>query len=294
LHTSETSTSSLMNLDLEKIAAQTGDLPALPTVGMSALEMANDPNVSSRDLQFIISKDQALTARILKIVNSAMYCFQREVSILSHAISILGLDTVRSVIVAASVQSAFQIGGPAGKDLTTQLFWQHSWGAAIAAKALALSTGYANKEEAFTCGLIHDLGKLVMLRNRAELYREILNGVYQGRTTFCEAELQTFGFTHAQLGAVLAGKWSFPSQLAEAIACHHDFASASGHRQLAAIVCLANRMMALLEVGFQKDASLKLEEEEAARFLKLSAATLQKMVPEVKTVILTSPGNLQS
>ena len=121
-----------MNLDLEKIAAQTGDLPALPAVGMSALEMANDPNVSSRDLQFIISKDQALTARILKIVNSAMYCFQREVSILSHAISILGLDTVRSVIVAASVQSAFQIGGPAGKDLTTQLFWQHSWGAAIA------------------------------------------------------------------------------------------------------------------------------------------------------------------
>ncbi len=292
-HTTETPAYAPMHLDIETIVAGVGELPVLPGIMMKVLEMTNDSKVSSRDLQFVISKDHVLTARILKIVNSAMYGFRGEVSMLSHAISILGLDTIRSVIVAAAVQNMFQSGISSGKSLTTQLFWQHSWGTAIAAKVLALSTDYVNREEAFTCGLLHDLGKIVMLKNRQEVYGEILNGVYQGRTTFCEAELHIFGFTHAQVGAALACKWDFPPQLVEGIACHHEFTSSSEHRKLSAIISLANRMMTVLEVGFEKDRNLQLEEDEAALYLKLPAARLHKMVSDVQTVILTSLESVQ-
>src|SRR5512136_2082132 len=123
--------------DLQAIANRAGDLPAFPATAMAAMQLTEDQDVSTRELQAVIAKDQALTARILKIVNSAMYCFDREVATLSHAISILGLDTVRSIIVAAAVQQVFQKGAVPAADLTGRLFWEHSFGAAVAAKAIA-------------------------------------------------------------------------------------------------------------------------------------------------------------
>ena len=257
---------------------------------MTAMQLIDNPDVSVRALQAVIAKDQALTARILKIVNSAMFCFEREVSTLSHAITILGLDTVRSVIVAASVQQIFHMGPAAARDLTTRLFWEHSWGAAVAAKAIAAHTGYPVLEEAFTCGLLHDMGKMVMLKNQSHLYHEILNDVYRGQIDFCEAELQAFGFSHADLGALLALKWNFPPQLVEGILYHHEFAKAPGYCRLAAIASLADAMMVALEVGFRKDKSLILEHELSAAYLKLTAQALNRMAAEVQTMIPTLPG----
>jgi HD-like signal output (HDOD) protein len=277
-------------LDLQEIARNAGDLPALPETVVIAMRLINDPNVTANRLQLIIAKDQALTARILKIVNSAMFCFDREISTLSHAITILGLETVRSVIVAASVQQLAQATATSAKDLTTQLFWEHSWGAAVGAKAIAVFTRYPMSEEAFTCGLLHDMGKMVLLRNRGEQYREILNEVYRGTTTFCEAELRTFGFTHAHVGALLALKWHFPPQLVEGILYHHDFASAPNHPRLTAIATLADRMMASLGVGFCKDKSLKLEEEASTEHLRITLPILEKIVADVQVKIPTMPG----
>jgi len=279
---------------LQEIARNSGDLPALPGTAVMAMQLADKPEVSARELQFVIAKDQALTARILKIVNSAMYSFDREVSTLTHAIAILGLDTVRSIIVAAAIQQVFPSGSAAGKDLTSKLFWEHSWGTALAAKAIAVNTNYPVPEEAFTCGLLHDMGKMVILKNRGELYRDILSDVYRGATTFCEAESRAFGFSHAQVGALLSQKWRFPPQLTEAILYHHDCLAAPKHRKLAAIVALANGMMTVLEVGFQKDKSLKLEEEASAKCLTLSAQVLPRIVTDVQTMIHKLPAMTRS
>ena len=295
MNTHEHTAPGMQALNLDEVARNAGELPALPGIATTALNLIDDPRASARDIQFVIAKDQALTARILKIVNSVMYCFQREVSTLSHAIAILGTETVRSVIVAACMQQALQ-AGPAGsgQDLTTQLFWKHSWGAAVAAKAIAISTQYPVSEEAFTCGLLHDMGKMVMLKNRRDLYSEILNDAYRGETDFYQAELRVFGFTHVYIGALLVSKWRFPTQLIEGILYHHDFAASPNHRRLAAIAALADRMMALLEVGFIKDASLKLEEESSAEFLKLSEPVLRSMTADIRTMILTLPGGAKS
>jgi putative nucleotidyltransferase with HDIG domain len=285
----ETSLPELQVRDLRAIALQAGDLPALPDTAMTGMQMMDNPRVNARELQSVIARDQALTARILKIVNSAMYCFEREVSTLSHAITILGLDTVRSILVAAAVQQVFPSGSAGSKDLTTRLFWEHSLGAAVAAKVIAARTGYPVVEEAFTCGLLHDMGKMVLLKNRSTLYREILSEVYRGGATFQEAEQQTFGFTHAHVGALLAQKWHFPQQLVEATLYHHDCLAAPRHRILAAIAALADASMIFLEVGFQKNKSLQLAEEASARHLQLTAPVLQTMILDVQKMILTLP-----
>jgi putative nucleotidyltransferase with HDIG domain len=275
---------------LEQIAKTAGDLPAFPAVAMQALQLSEDPKTSARQLQFIIAKDQALTSRILKIVNSAMYSFQREVSTLSHAIAILGFDTVRSIIVAATVRQVFPTGNKRGPGLTNQLLWQHSWGAAVAARAIAVSVCHRNADEAFTGGLLHDIGKMVLLTNREAFYGEILNAVHRGETSFHKAETERFGFSHADVGALLASKWNFPSQLVQAILHHHDTVPPSAGGPLPAITTLSNRMMALLEIGFEKDKTLKLEEEPAARLLELEGPELQKLTAEVELVLSKTPG----
>lgn len=280
-------------VSLQEIAKSAGDLPSIPGPAMEAMQLTQNPDVNVRALQSIIAKDQALTARVLKIVNSAMYNFGREVSTLSHAIAILGLDTVRSIIVAAALQQVFKPGSAAGKDLTSKLFWEHSWGAAVAAKAIAGHIGYPAPEEAFTCGLLHDMGKMVMLQNQSRRYQEILNKVYCGNETFSKAELRVFGFSHAQVGALLALKWRFPPQLVEAILCHHGFTEAPEFRRLAAIASLADSLMIALEIGFQKDKSLNPEEEESAKYLKLSGSVLDKLAAEVRAMVPTLTGRVQ-
>jgi putative nucleotidyltransferase with HDIG domain len=277
-------------VSLQDIAGSCGDLPALPGTAIQAMQLSEDPNVNARSLQGVISRDQALTARILKIVNSAMYCFEREVSTLSHAIAILGLDTVRSVIVAAAVQQTFRASSAAGKDLASKLLWEHSMGAAMAAKAIAGRAGYGVFEEAFTCGLLHDLGKMVLLKNQTPIYTEILNRVYCGESSFSEAEISAFGFSHVHVGALLATRWRFPAQLVEGILYHHDFTAAPAHRRLAAIASMADSFMIHLEIGFRRDPSLNLENEPAASYLNLTPPVLQKIAAELRTMIPRLPG----
>jgi hypothetical protein len=144
-------------LNLSALIAKVKDLPPLPSIVMKAMEMTLDPNISIRNLQQVISQDQALSAKILRIVNSAMYALRREVSTVSHAVAVLGLETVKSVIMAASAERVFN----SAKDLGTKLMSDHSWGTALTARLIARRVRYENPEEALICGLMHDIGKPV-------------------------------------------------------------------------------------------------------------------------------------
>jgi len=274
---------------IEQIGKFTGELPSLPGAAFKALELINNPNVTARELQFEIARDQALAARIMKIVNSAMFCFEREVSSLAHAISILGLDTIRSIIVTASVQQVFKYGKGGTKNFPAKLFWQHSWGAAVAAKAIALQKGYQSSDEAFTCALLHDLGKMVMMRNRVDQYAPVVDEVSRGDASFRQAELRVFGFTHAHVGSLLALKWRFPSQLVEGILYHHDPDNAPKHQRLAAIVCFANLMMRYLGIGIEKDSSMNLGEQSSARSLNLNQSSVEKLLNGVENLMSSMP-----
>jgi len=272
-------------LNLKSIAARTGDLPPLPAVALKALERTKDPYVTAAELQGVISGDQALAAKILRIVNSPIYALVREVSTVSHAVAILGLETLRSIIMAASVQQVFQSGGARVRDLGAKLLSDHSWGSATACRLLAREVRYRNQEEAFLCGLMHDLGKPVLLRNCPEIYTSLINEVYLGRTTFHEAEMGRLGFSHAHVGALLAEKWNFPPQLSEAIGYHHTPVAAPNHSVLASITSLANQIMIVLGIGFERDRGAKPAEHPSARLLGISSKALDAITEEVRSAL---------
>jgi putative nucleotidyltransferase with HDIG domain len=269
------------SVNLSDLVAKVKDLPPMPAVIMKAMEAAQDPDVPIRTLQLLISQDQALSAKILRIVNSAMYALRREVSTVSHAVSVLGLNTVRSVIMAASVERVFQTS----KDLGAKLMSDHSWGAALAARAIAKRINYENIEEALICGLMHDIGKPVMMQNLKSHYTEILSEVYKGQASFHQQELLTFGFSHAHVGALLARKWNFPPQLAEAVGYHHNPLSAPAYKQLSCIINLGNLMMITIGVGFEKDKNLILEKQPSAEFLKLNGPALTTITSDVQATM---------
>jgi len=272
-------------MQAEEIVSRAGDLPLFPQTAMKALRLSENPNSSPKELQAVISVDQALTARILKIVNSAMFSFPREISTLSHAVAILGMQKVRSIIMAASVQNMFESNGSRPPGLASQLLWKHSLGSALAAKALALRIRYHNEEEAFTGGLLHDIGQMILLKNHERDYQDIIQSVVRNKSEFHQAEVDKFGFAHPQVGSLLAARWHFPNQLVDAILYHHDPPSASKYPKLAAVVSLGNLTMRVLEVGFVKDAALKLEESPAALFLRLDAGVLRQVAAEVQPML---------
>jgi putative nucleotidyltransferase with HDIG domain len=268
-------------LNINELIAKVKDLPPLPGIVIRAMEMALDPNVSVRDLQLLISKDQALSAKILRIVNSAMYALRREVSTVSHAVAVLGIQTVSSVIMAASVERVFN----SAKDLGTKLMSEHSWGAALAARAIAKRVRYENPEEALVCGLMHDIGKPVMLMNLQPRYNEIISEVYKGNSNFNQMELLSFGFSHAHVGALLARKWNFPPQLAEAVGYHHNPLSAPSYRQLACIINLANLFMIAMGIGFEKNREIDLEKQPSAENLNIAGPAIGALITDIQVAI---------
>ena len=272
--------------NINELISKVKDLPPLPNIVSRAMEIAHDPNGSVRELQILIAKDQALSAKILRIVNSAMYALRREVSTVSHAVSVLGIDTVFSVIMAASVENVFQ----SAKSLGTKLFSEHSWGTAIAARAISMRIQYEKPEEALISGLMHDIGKPILMQNFSDQYNEIANDVYRGATSFHQSELLAFGFSHAHVGALLARKWNFPPQLSEAVGYHHNPINAPNFRKLACIVSLANSLMISMEIGFQKDKTLKVEELPAAEELELNKPALDTLTTEIQSGIKATSG----
>ena len=284
-------TGALANMDLKRLAARAGDLPPLPALAVQALQMTKDPKVTARDLQRVITRDQALTARILRTVNSAMYSLRREVSTVSHAVAILGMDAIRSIIMSASVQPVLLLGTAKGSDLGSKLLWEHSWGAALASRVLAQRTRYSDLEEAFLAGLMHDIGKPILMKNFPDRYAQVMADVYGGRAGFHAIEIEAFGFSHAHVGALVAERWHFPSQLAEAIGFHHDPLVAAAHPQLSCITNLANSMMIQLEVGFEKKKDLDLAAEPSCGFLQIGPSALQEILAEVRESLRT-PANL--
>jgi putative nucleotidyltransferase with HDIG domain len=269
--------------NLKLIAARIRDLPPLPATALRAMQMTKDPMVTATELQAVISQDLGLCARILRIVNSAAFSLRREVSTVSHAVTILGMEALRSIIMAASIQQFSESGMKKAGSLATKLMADHSWGAAVAARVIARHIRYGNLEEAFLCGLMHDLGKPALLLCLSGKYLEIINEVYRGASTFYQSEMSMLGFSHAQLGAIMAEEWNFPPHLCEAIGFHHEPLSAPSFGKLACITALSNRIMIYLEIGFEKDRATGLEGLTEAQHMKLNRNALESIVREVQS-----------
>jgi putative nucleotidyltransferase with HDIG domain len=231
-----------MGKDANELLNKIEDLPPLPAVAAKVMGMAEDDRTSAMDLAQVLSTDQALTAKLIRISNSAYYGFARRISTVREAVVMLGFKQVRQVSVGASMMNAFKrTGVDDGFDL--DLFWGHSVAVAVASEALAKKTLGAKPEDAFTAGILHDIGRLVL---RQEMPREFADAVRLARLGECslhEAELHTTGFAHDEIGQALGELWKFPGHLVDAVRCHHDDTLTASADGLAGVVAQANRLM---------------------------------------------------
>lgn len=208
-----------MNKELEHAIMTAGDLPTIPVVATRVMQMMEDMKTTADDLAKAVASDPAVAARVMKISNSAFYGCQRQIQTLSSAIVVLGFNTLKSLVVAASVKQVYKPFG-----LTEQMLWEHSFGAALAARMIASKTKVVNDEEAFLAGLFHDIGKIIMNSLDHDKFQDLMQHCYNGDIPFDEAEKTYFPFTHDEVGAFVIKKWNFPEILTTAVLHHHDFA----------------------------------------------------------------------
>lgn len=210
-------------LSSEQVAARLKQLPSLPSSVSELLSSFVNEDVNVDRIASQIALDQGLTARVLRVANSSFYGLQSKVGTIHEAVVVLGFRAVRSMVLAVGVNGAFRVEQCPGFDV--QAYLRHGVGVGLAARVLA-PLARQNAELAFTAGLLHDIGELVLASNFAKPYCEALAYRKRHDVSLQEAEQEILGITHAEVGGLLAETWRFPPVLREAVADHHSPARA--------------------------------------------------------------------
>lgn len=267
-----------MNKDLEKTIMTAVDLPTIPVVATKVMQLIGSETATAEELARVVASDPAVAARVIKISNSAFYGCQRQIQSLSSAIVILGFNTLKSLVVAASVKQVYKPFG-----LTEKMLWEHSFGAGLAARIIASNTRFANEEECFLGGLFHDIGKIIMNSLDPEKFQAAMQKCYNYGVPFSEAEKSIFPFTHDEVGGYVIKKWNFPDALMNAVMQHHQlaFADPSDIYQihLTAVVSLADLFCIKSGIGEKEPLEeLDLVESKPAKMLKLEEMRLNMLL----------------
>ncbi|WP_031433102.1 HDOD domain-containing protein [Methylomarinum vadi] len=193
------------------LAEKVNSLFSLPDVALRINELLADTKSSNSDLEEVILHDPALTARLLKIVNSSYYGFPSKISTISRAITMLGTKELRNLVMATTVADSFTDIPEHLVDMNT--FWYHSVTSAILARLLAKQRNHLDHERFFIAGLLHSIGKLVFFTEYPQQSALILSLKEQGADAMTAKEKETFGFTHTDLGAELLKQWKLPETI---------------------------------------------------------------------------------
>jgi len=205
-----------MSVDFQTVVRSVGDLPPVPAVATKVLELLGQANSDYGQLGSAISSDPAVSARLLKVANSAFYSMSRQIKTLDHAIAIVGERTLRSLVLAASLEGMNKSYG-----LLEKMLWEDSIGCAIGCRILARKFSSADPEEAFLAGLFRHLGKVIMNYNNTEAYQALIEGVYAGDGSYKQLEGNYFPYAHEVVGAAVLDKWNFNRSMVMTT-LHHD------------------------------------------------------------------------
>ncbi|MFP4521269.1 MAG: HDOD domain-containing protein [Fibrobacterota bacterium] len=252
---------------IKRVAEKIIGLPTLPTVVAKMMELVDNPKTSANSLANLISTDQALTAKILKLANSAYYGFPREVGTVSLAIVVLGFNTVKDMGLSVSVFNAFEDSTNDNKYFDLSRFWEHSIGCAVASKMLARNYGFRITGEAFVGGLLHDIGKVVVNGFMYDDFEQIMKKVFEEDKSLIESELVVLGATHNEVGSWVAEKWNMPGPIVEVIKYHHDPQKAEKNKEFVLIVHLADYLCRISNIGVSGNKAAPVLTEEVIALL---------------------------
>ena len=212
--------SNLQSEPLRKLVGQLSHIPSIPNLYLEIVEIANRPGASLEEIARVISRDLGMTTQILRLVNSAFFGLPRDLSSIEDAVAYMGLELVKSLVLSAHTFSQYQ---DADLSLIIKALWTHSLQVASACKRIAQLEGADRKmvSDAFTAGMLHDVGKLVLAANLPEEYARATRLAEAERLGSFVAEELVFGANHADVGGYLLGLWGLPVPVVEAIALHH-------------------------------------------------------------------------
>lgn len=272
---------------LQALVQQVRDLPALPEAAVKVMRLADDPRASAADVARVLSADQAMTARILKLANSAFYGASRRVATVTEAVVLLGLRTVRNMTMALSCQDMLDKSLP-GYAMGAGDLWRHSFCSAYAAQCLARRAHYRAAEEAFVGGLLHDVGKVVLNIYLQTEWRKVSQIAVRAHLPFMDAERAVLGFDHAEAGARVLEKWNLPLPLIDCVRFHHDPLSQPEPSLLTALVHIADVQCLLLGVGLGGDGLNYPLQDGVLEMLHLTEADFEDTAAEISDAITRS------
>lgn len=218
------------------------DLPYSPALLTTLFQQTGQNSETPIDeIAETLSRDQALTAKVLTLANSAFYGLQQEVTTVARAMAVLGLSEVRTVVLAVGVKA---LTGAKGfpRDFNVGGYWEHQLAVALIARHLAPGMGGLDGDNLFTAGVLHDLGKIITALHRPDDWRAIEALARQDGLPYGEAEDEHWGLEHGVLGSMVLGAWNLPEELTETVNWHHAPMHSPGHRRQSLVLCVADAL----------------------------------------------------
>jgi len=264
----------------EKLVQGVVGLVSLPEICIRISEMIDNPRSSASTIGKIISQDAALTARLLKIVNSAFYRFPSRVETVSRAITIIGHRELRDLILAATVSGVFE-------RISTDLidideFWRHGIYTGIVSRLIAERCRVLHSERLFVAGLMHNIGQLILAYKLSRYYRAALLMAEEEGIPMPLAEQKTFGYDHAEVGAELMKSWNFPEGHQFVARYHHSPEKASAFRLEVAIVHVAETISRMAQYGEDNFDYITQIDRSIRRMVDLSTGDLEELLVEAR------------
>ena len=266
---------------LKALVRHIDDLPTLPRTVFRITEMINNPGASARDLASVITDDQVLTARLLRLVNSSFYGFPQRISTVTRAIVLLGFDAIRHLLLTTSV---FDVFSNRNQETTSshEDLWDHSLGCAVAAKVIGRHIRHDKIEELFVCALLHDIGKIVSMVYAPDDYYAAVRLAAEKNSLLIEAETELFEFTHTDTGRLLAERWHLPAMVTAVIVHHHTPGQAGAFVRDATIVHLADILCRALRYGSGGDNRIPALDQCVCDLLNIQKDQIDTLLREIE------------
>lgn len=270
---------------VRKIITAIDDIPTLPIVLTKLMELIDNPKSTAKDINDVIQTDQSLTAKTLKLVNSAYYGFPRKIGTVTDAVVILGFNTVRSLALSATICKMF---GGGDENFSREKLWEHSMAVGFASRIIAKMVRYQEEEEAFVSGLLHDVAKII---EDQKFHDDFVKAVVKSREkqiSLLETEKEEVGMDHSLIGRRIADKWNLPLKITKVIGYHHqpEFSGTGDEKTLTSIVYVADAITKIRKIGDSGNYGAVNLNKEIVEMLGLGkkelAEVVQKLITEMK------------
>ncbi len=251
----------------------------LPDIFYRITEIINNPRTSARDIAQVVEKDTALTARMLKLVNSPFYGFPQKIETISKAVTVIGTKQLSMLALGISVTKLFSEVPSTYLDM--QKFWKHCLGVGICAKLISEHMDYSESEKLFVAGILHDIGRLIMLKKIPQQTAMALKYTWDNDSFLSKAERQCIGFTHTKLGSELCTNWKIPPLLVDIVTYHHNPTQAKYSLECS-ILHLAELIVNALDIGTSGEKMVLYLNEKAWENLNISSKVIVPIVEQLR------------